>query len=355
MKTSHKSILRTLLLTSWASLGTPTANGAIPITMLFAKKETLGAEGEENPFKALNEGMLYGSSSEGQIEGHSSHGSHGSHGSHSSHTSSVHSSHASHASSYPSGGYPSGSSAVDSNGKADINTTLGIVAGSVIGAIIITGITLLIKKSNKNSSRYKYHTKNQYSSKMRQQKDIEKFVAERLRENDVLKFSSNNNGVESMRAYLNVKETQIGLGNEVNEVVNLYIVDKMLQYNKPNFAYAAFQTSKPNFADLNFFPKSSLSANNMFGKQQNEWNRIRQNVISSLSSNTLDISHNELALIGLGSLLSEKGYLKTDSISNDTVETRESILDAYNEFLKSEGMEQSTIINEEIANVLLSK
>ena len=121
MKTSHKELLKSLLLTSVASIGGSQTSiaASIPIVAVSKNEMTRGNSVNESLSSTLSSSVLSPGTSFGEITGHSSHSSHSSHKSHVS------------SSGY---GYDSYNSGKSSKGAA-------IAGGIVLGGVVLYYIT----------------------------------------------------------------------------------------------------------------------------------------------------------------------------------------------------------------------
>lgn len=322
MKTKHKSILKSIFLTSWAALSTPDANGTVSTFVPFNKKEESNSTtSSEELSSTIANGTLPGMPSAMVIEGHSSHVSHSSHSSHTSHTSS----------SGGSGGSGTSLGILELTNNPDFRT--GAVC--VLSAAAITGITLLIVHQCKKHKNKKLAGRTNYKTAHNQIKWTKDLSDKVVSQNKMLSLFSENIDVKGIKSYV---ETVPFAMHDIYQMEDFLISSQLTTWK-----------AKPNYLSINF-PELKFARNgqSVFAGKREVINKKRSYYNLLLNSRSFDLSKSRELLVGVGSLLKQKGFLRRLDIDSNS----DSIMTAYKDFLVSENIPISSTITEDIAEKL---
>ena len=272
MKPSHKDFLKTLLLTSVASIGgSQTSMAASAPIVAISKDEMIGDNtANENLASTLSSSVLSPGTSFSEITGHKSHSSHSSHKSHVS----------SSGGGYGYGGY--GSS------KSESSKGAAIAGGAVLGGAVLYFVIHKIVKSHKK------HKANR---------------AQRLYQANAT-YSSYRLGTREL--------SPKNYGADLNEMIDSLISNDVLSRNDIQY------TKKSNrFYKYNSKVKKSVKrmqrrmgypitgvANVKFQTNLKQWKTARTKYNELIASDTININENQEALTAVAILLVEKGYMK---------------------------------------------
>lgn len=318
MKTSHKNLLKSILLTSIAAVGTNPAHASEVRPMVAISKNEHGQDSDNSSFsERLSSGVLASYTTPSEIEGHSSHSSHSSHTSHTSHTSSS--------------GYGGSGAAV--------GATLGAVAGGVAIYYIVKAICKSAKKHKANKAmKYGYvGSVSSYSSSSTNYTPIKREYASRYLEGGMI-------------------------GTDVDEMIDSLIANGVLtraelqkSRNPYNYKYNSSVKRSVKRMHVRMGKPKSKVASKAFLSDLKSWRKRKDNYSALINANDLNIEQNKEALTAVAILLVEKGFLKSYDIENIMdVDMRTKILRAYHKFQQNVGIPKSSIINVETLAKLYS-
>lgn len=318
MKTSHKNILKSILLTSLVTLGTSPANslGATP-SLSITKKEK---DDEDTYFsEKINSGILTNYSETSEQESHTSHSSHSSHSSHTSHSS--------HASS---SGYSGEGSKI--NGKA-LGIGLGVSLGGAALYYIIHSICNYVNNHKKNNNSYISNNANYASNYDKYYRGERIYGSRDLKKGD--------------------------FGTDVNEMIDSLVANGVIDKNEvklsPNTFYKLY--NKPvKRAVKQMYGRMGLEkraiATKEFQLNLKDWKKIRRNYELIINLDRINLEKNKDALTAVAILLVEKGYLKKYNLQFImSPKEKEKIIIAYHKFL----VENELSISNYIDSVTLAK
>lgn len=318
MKTSHKNYLKSLLLTSVASIGGTQASIATPAPIVAISKDEMTRDNSMNETlsSTLSSSILSPGSSFSEITGHTSHSSHSSHSSHQSHTSS---------SGYGYGGSSSYNSGGSSKGSA--------VAGGVVvgGLVLYYVIHKIVKNYKKKKANRTLKLKQEYAT-----------------------YSSYTYGTRELSSST--------YGADLNTMID-YLVDNNVlkksdvKYTKNHHFYKYNSNVKKSVKKMQRrmgLPVTGI-ATVKFQTNLKQWKSLRSKYNELIKADTININDNQEALTAVAILLIEKGFLKEYNVDNVTTPIYKNlILDAYHDFLKKQKLPISDDINLEILNLLYS-
>ena len=316
MKTSHISLLKSILLSSFAALGTNPAQASDARPIVAISKNEKEQENDHISFSdRLNSGILASYSNPSEVEGHSSHSSHSSHKSHTSHTSSS--------------GYGGSGNGEGVNAK-DVGVALGAVGGGVAVYFIVKAICKSAKKHRANKARKIGYV------------------------GSVSSYSSRSTNYTPVKREYASRDLHGGMiGTDVDEMIDSLIANKVLtlaelQESKNPYNYKYNTSVKRSVKKMHVRmgkPKSKIASKKFLSDLKN-W-RKKQNEYSALIyANSLNIEQNKEALTAVAILLVEKGFLKSyDMEKIMDVDMRLKILKAYNKFQQSIGIKESNIVD----------
>lgn len=342
MINKYKNILKSVILTSLATLGTsPVPTMAAP--MVVASKKESEASGENQTLsEQLNNGELMSAAEMSEAPAHGSHSSHSSHSSHKSHSSS------SGGSSYSSGG-----------GSGDGEKAATIVGATVGGALLIWAIVWLIKQCTKNSY-YSSHNKNinhrpayyyaDRGERVNPYPSADVFEPEQAFEILNTPYSSYGRRELKPRSY----------GSDVDEMIDSLVAngvirreDLVLYKNKPHYKYNRAVKKGVRKMNLRMGYKKSNRASIPFLKDLKAWRNKKNEWMTSLSDTEFSIFKDDNTSRAVAALLVEKGYLKDyDFEAFDAVKNRNNLLDAYHKFQKDSHINESENIDLKIISIL---
>ena len=325
MKSKDKYYLKALLLASISTIGMPIAQ-ATGTSGAIVRKEREGNDAStELVSKTLSSGVLDSHPSFGEVLGHSSHSSHSSHGSHGSHTSSSHGSHSSHTSSshtsHVSSGYDSGSGG-SGNSTTIALTALGGLAGTV-GLMYL--INHIIKKHKKHVA---------------------------LRKADINRH----------HAYASRDLSNGVYGNDVDLMTDLLIENGVLkQYDRKfsrkwsHYKYNRKVKRSVKRMQARMGQERTGKASRNFQMGLKQWRETRRELAKAAAIDSLDLMKDRHALHAVAILLVEKGLLKSYDVDNIMSEQEKSkILEAYHDFLRSNHLQETSLIDEQKLRLLIS-
>ena len=325
MKTSHKNLLKSILLTSIAAVGTNPAQASEVRPMVAISKNEHGQDSDNSSFlERLSSGVLASYTAPSEIEGHSSHSSH--------------SSHTSHTSSSGYGGGYGGSSGGSGSGAA-VGATLGAVAGGVAIYYIVKAICKSVKKHKANKAmKYGYvGSVSSYSSSSTNYTPIKREYASRDLEGGMI-------------------------GTDVDEMIDSLIANGVLtraelqkSRNPYNYKYNSSVKRSVKRMHIRMGKPKSKVASKAFLSDLKSWRKRKDNYSALINANDLNIEQNKEALTAVAILLVEKGFLKSYDIENIMdVDMRTKILRAFHKFQQNVGIPESSIINIETLAKLYS-
>ena len=318
MKTSHKNYLKSLLLTSVASIGGTQASIAAPAPIVAISKDEMTRDNSINETltSTLSSSILSPGTTFSEIAGHTSHSSHSSHSSHKSHTSSS--------------GYGYGGGSSYSSGGSSKSAT--IACGAILGGYALYYIIHKIVKSHKKRKANK-------ALKMDQ---------------EYATYSRYNYGTRELSPNT--------YGADLNTMIDYLIDNNVLKKNDIKY------TKNHHFYKYNSNVKKSVKkmqrrmglpmtgiATVKFQTNLKQWKKLREQYNDLIKADTININDNQEALTAVAILLIEKGFLKEYDVDNVTTPIYKNlILDAYHDFLKKQKLPISDDINLEILNLLHS-
>lgn len=340
MKDKHKVLLKSILLSSLAMIGTTPVSMQAAVASSISKKEEREA-GIADLSETLNSGVLSSSTGYDDTRAHSSHSSHGSHSSHSSsshsshssHSSSSHTSHTSHSSSSHTSHLSSagggivfeGGDYTDYEDWSGSNDGAKVVAAFVLGAAATAGLVYIIKAIKKA------HDRNVGYKKAN---------------------ASYNHTKYSPTKYGSRKITAGTIGNDVDEMIDSLIANGAINPNDlvrtPSYQHYKYSRAvkrgvKEMYRRMGQSPKRYATKD--FLQKLKTW-RIDRSIWEMEIGSTQIPLDSINTLKALAAVLAEKNYLKeynSERILFDDEKKR--ILKAYHEFQKEYYIKESNTIS----------
>lgn len=337
MINKYKNILKSVLLSSLATLGTsPTPTIAAPLA-IAGKKEN--ESNGESLTEQLNNGELISASEMAEA---SSHGSHSSHYSHSSHES--------HSSSSGSSSYGGGSGSGGESAAIAIGATVG-------GALLVWAITWLVKKitydtsySNNNRSVYRKNSSIDYNDDIYSHHSHSSIRTKKLSGTSIAVLDT-----------LGSRElTTKSVGSDVDEMIDSLIANGAIK-RKDIVLYKDMRHYKYNRAikkgvrrmNRRLGYKRSSKASIAFQKDLKSWRIQKTNWISSISDTGIWIFADNDTSRAVAALLVEKGYLKEyDFEGFNDINNKNKLIESFHKFQNENNLKESEYIDLKIISLL---